>query len=113
MSDRQDDSCPCAGGCIWYRCLLALTVVAGVVSTSLSSFSCRNPLHALTDSANYIMESCKPDDAIQEDVSIILSGAMQMSRLLVSIMDWTKVSMGQLGMDITNVDVAQLVLEWV
>ena len=57
---------------------------------------CRNPLHALTDSANFIMESCKPDDAIYEDVSIIVSGALQMSRLLVSIMDWSKVSVGQL-----------------
>jgi hypothetical protein len=69
---------------------------------------CRNPLHALTDSANFIMESCKPDDAIYEDVSIIVSGALQMSRLLVSIMDWTKISVGQLELRQADVDVVRL-----
>jgi hypothetical protein len=52
------------------------------------------------------MESCKPDDAIYEDVSIIVSGALQMSRLLVSIMDWTKISVGQLEIKCDKVNVA-------
>jgi hypothetical protein len=65
----------------------------------------RNPLHAVTDSANYIMESCKPSDAIYEDLNIILSGALQMSRMLVSIMDWTKVSVGQSGLKKDDIDV--------
>jgi hypothetical protein len=74
---------------------------------------CRNPLHALTDSANFIMESCKPDDAIYEDVSIIVSGALQMSRLLVSIMDWTKVSVGQLELKQDQFDLSALLLRLV
>jgi signal transduction histidine kinase len=74
---------------------------------------CRNPLHALSGSANFIKESCKPDDAIYEDVSIIVSGALQMSRLLVSIMDWTKVSVGQLELHPVSVAVTPFLRELV
>jgi signal transduction histidine kinase len=74
---------------------------------------CRNPLHALSGSANFIKESCKPDDAIYEDVSIIVSGALQMSRLLVSIMDWTKVSVGQLELKQDQFDLSALLLRLV
>ncbi len=73
----------------------------------------RNPLHALTDSANFIMESCKADDDIYEDVSIIVSGALQMSRLLVSIMDWSKVSVGQLQLKHENISVANVLRQMV
>ncbi len=73
----------------------------------------RNPLHALTDSANFIMESCKPSDGIYEDVSIIVSGALQMSQLLVNIMDWTKVSVGQLELKKEHVDVSTAVKQLV
>jgi K+-sensing histidine kinase KdpD len=54
------------------------------------------------------MESCKPDDAIYEDVSIIVSGALQMSRLLVSIMDWTKISVGQMELKLEDMRVGDI-----
>ena len=82
-------------------------------STSVVAVWCRNPLHALSGSANFIKESCKPDDAIYEDVSIIVSGALQMSRLLVSIMDWTKVSVGQLELKQDQFDLSALLLRLV
>jgi hypothetical protein len=81
--------------------------------TCIFAVWCRNPLHALSGSANFIKESCKPDDAIYEDVSIIVSGALQMSRLLVSIMDWTKVSVGQLELKQDQFDLSALLLRLV
>jgi hypothetical protein len=87
-------------------------LLVGVVCVCVCAWR-RNPLHALTDSANFIMETCKPEDEIYEDVSIIVSGALQMSRMLVSIMDWAKVSVGQLELRPSAFNIADMLRQLV
>ena len=68
----------------------------------------RNPLHAITGCANFLLEHVSEHDASYEDVSTILSSAGQMSRLLSDIMDWSKVSSGRLDVECIATDIHRL-----
>jgi signal transduction histidine kinase len=61
-----------------------------------ASHQLRNPLHAVSGSAAFLLDLVKPGDEMYEDVIVIVSGAAQMSRLISDIMDWGKVSSGEM-----------------
>jgi signal transduction histidine kinase len=79
---------------VWLFCLadgLSLSPCAHARPT-------RNPLHAVAGCARFLLERSSPGDAVYEDVTTILSGASQMSRLITDIMDWSKVSAGKVDL---------------
>ena len=56
------------------------------------SMLCRNPLHALAGAARFLLEECRPNSTMFDDVTTIVSSATQMSNLITALVDWTGVS---------------------
>ncbi len=52
---------------------------------------CRNPLHAVAGCARFALEALNPNDetGMYEDLSTIVSSAIQMSNIITSIVEWT------------------------